>query len=635
MVVSVLQIDVDDSKFQRFKALFDQYQAALDRIPAGWRNINQATGTTVDQFGKVAAALLAQNQLIHDTNKEAEKQTRAVEATDRAMTSLARSTREVAHNIYTATTSLLKWGTITTAASGLLGLGGLWGIDRLGLIAGGALRSSSGLGVSSGEQQAFEINYGRYVDAGQTLQRVASAKSDLSQQAWFAALGINDVDRKNPAQLAAEAVQRAHDLWGQGDHSQQFAQANGILQFFSMDEWRRIGGTSQADLNASRGAFGTDAARLAVDPVTQRAWQNLTIALDRAGTAIENTLVKRLEPLTGPLEHLSDQFSHLVDTVLARPELGQLIKDVGDGFDTFARYIGTQKFKDDVVSLVSGIGDFAIAVENAVKMFVRWFGPVTRPDATLISSIGGGLLASGDAGLAPGSDFGFFQRPQLVGTGLGGYILVTPGTALGGGGGLYGSSIDVQPSVWDRLKSGWGSAVGGGDFADIERRHQLPGGLLDQIYALETSRGRDLSTSKAGAQGYFQIMPGTGAEFGLKDPWNLSESAEVAAKILDAYTSQFGGDVEKGAAAYNAGPGRVRQAVERANAANLPASWKNYLPDETQRYVQKIDEFLRAKEATTYPKLGQATVNFNVRIDNRTGSNPVITTSQLAVPVAS
>ena len=633
MVTSVLQIDVDDSKFQRFKSLFDQYQNALAKMPAGWRNVGQASSGVVDQFGAMTAALLAQQELLATSNKEHEKQSRAVEATDRAMTSLARSTRDVAHNIYAATTSLLKWSTLTTAAGGLLGLGGLWGIDRLALIAGGALRSSSGLGVSSGEQQAFEINYGRYVDAGQTLQRFAAARSDPAQQAWFAALGIQDVDRKNPAQLATEAVQRAHDLWAQGDHSTMFARANGIDQFFSMEEWRRIGTTSQADLDASRGRYGQDADRLAVDPRTQRAWQNLAIALDRAGTAIENTLVRRLTPLTGPLEHLSDQFSHLVDVVLARPELETLIKDVGDGFETFARYIGTQKFKDDVASLVSGIGDFAIAVENAVAMFVRWFGPIHK-DVVPLSSGGGGVLAAGDQGVAPGNDFEFYQRQALLPTGIGGYVLTSPGTALGPGGGLMESSINYQPSTtWQKLRSAWGAALGSGQFADVENRHSLPPGILGEIFSIESSSGKDLRTSKAGAQGYFQIMPGTGAEFGLKDPWNLQESAEVAGKILDSYTSQFGGDVVKGAAAYNAGPGRVRDAIERAKKDNLPQAWKTYLPDETQRYIQRIEDFLRAKEAGQTFKTSQATVNINVRVDNQTGANPVITTSQLAVPV--
>lgn len=100
-------------------------------------------------------------------------------------------------------------------------------------------------------------------------------------------------------------------------------------------------------------------------------------------------------------------------------------------------------------------------------------------------------------------------------------------------------------------------------------------------------------TSPAGAVGVAQIMPSTAANpgFGIKPitpdelatpEGNQAFGLRYKQGMLDA----FGGDQEKATAAYNAGPGRVQQAV--ATAAQQGGSWKDYLPKETQNYLQKV-----------------------------------------------
>jgi hypothetical protein len=79
------------------------------------------------------------------------------------------------------------------------------------------------------------------------------------------------------------------------------------------------------------------------------------------------------------------------------------------------------------------------------------------------------------------------------------------------------------------------------------------------------------------AQGIAQFMPSTAAERGLIDPLNptkaLPKSAEFFAELRDEF-----GNLGLAAAAYNAGPERVR----------LFLAGKAELPDETRKYVLAI-----------------------------------------------
>ena len=114
-------------------------------------------------------------------------------------------------------------------------------------------------------------------------------------------------------------------------------------------------------------------------------------------------------------------------------------------------------------------------------------------------------------------------------------------------------------------------------FADLEQRYGLPAGLLDRMWAQESGRGANMR-SKAGAQGHFQFMPDTAKEYGLKNPYDLTESANAAARKMHDLLSGYNGDLGLALAAYNFGQGNLQQA--RLGKKDLPA--------ETSDYVKKI-----------------------------------------------
>lgn len=98
-----------------------------------------------------------------------------------------------------------------------------------------------------------------------------------------------------------------------------------------------------------------------------------------------------------------------------------------------------------------------------------------------------------------------------------------------------------------------------------------------------------LRMSEKGARGITQLMPHTAKDpgYGIKPLQNDSPKDYVrfGKDYLSAMINVFG-DVEKGVAAYNAGVGTVRKAIERAGKEGR--DWKELLPKETQDYIKKV-----------------------------------------------
>lgn len=85
------------------------------------------------------------------------------------------------------------------------------------------------------------------------------------------------------------------------------------------------------------------------------------------------------------------------------------------------------------------------------------------------------------------------------------------------------------------------------------------------------------SVSRAGAQGIAQFMPGTARWRGLADPFEPTQALYESARWLSELRDQFG-NLGLAAAAYNAGPRRIRDWI----------AGRGQLPRETRAYVRII-----------------------------------------------
>ena len=98
------------------------------------------------------------------------------------------------------------------------------------------------------------------------------------------------------------------------------------------------------------------------------------------------------------------------------------------------------------------------------------------------------------------------------------------------------------------------------------------------------------------AQGIAQFMPGTAAERGLLDPFDPVQALPKSAEFLRELRTQFG-NLGLAAAAYNAGPQRVREFL--AGSRGLPAETRNYVLAITGT---SVDDWVRAGNREPEPR---------------------------------
>jgi len=148
--------------------------------------------------------------------------------------------------------------------------------------------------------------------------------------------------------------------------------------------------------------------------------------------------------------------------------------------------------------------------------------------------------------------------------------------------------------------------------------YKLPKGLA-YLPVIESAYLPTL-TSRAGAHGIWQFMPDTAREYGLRVDWWVDERADperstrAAAQYLRDLYHQFN-DWPLTLAAYNAGPGRVKRALDANGATTF---WQlladDALPKETRGYVPTFFATLTiASDPATYGfKLGDP-LDFDIK----------------------
>jgi soluble lytic murein transglycosylase-like protein len=107
-------------------------------------------------------------------------------------------------------------------------------------------------------------------------------------------------------------------------------------------------------------------------------------------------------------------------------------------------------------------------------------------------------------------------------------------------------------------------------------KYRLPEALLLAVMAVESNFDHR-ALSEKGAMGLMQLMPLTAKDMYVADAWDPAQNIEGGARYLRVLANQYGGDMVRTLAAYNAGP----EAVRRAGGA-VPE-----IP-ETREYVRKV-----------------------------------------------
>lgn len=107
-------------------------------------------------------------------------------------------------------------------------------------------------------------------------------------------------------------------------------------------------------------------------------------------------------------------------------------------------------------------------------------------------------------------------------------------------------------------------------------KYDLDPALIRAVIQVESNQNPE-AVSPAGAQGLMQLMPKTGAEMGLTNPFDPAQNIEGGSRYLRQLLDRYQGNRRLALAAYNWGMGNLEKRPEA-------------LPKETQHYILKVEK---------------------------------------------
>ncbi|EAY7465572.1 hypothetical protein AC152_07740 [Salmonella enterica] len=404
---SIVEIDVQDEKFQSFLEKFNEYQKALSELPEQWRGAVHGLGEAAKETERVrdgtegitkafadgVAALASVNDGLDRLNGNLEKATKTQTEFNKKsggarnfLNKASKDAKSLAGHIKDATTSLLSWGTVLGLFSGLAGAGGLWGLNHLAGNASAQRFTAMGLGTTAGGLNSTAVDFQKALgNPVGTLGAIRDAQLDLSKRWQFRAMGVDNPDR-DPAELLPEMIKAARDIFVRNGSTQQGAEAYGLTNYFTLDDLNRFKKMSDEEIDAMAKQAQQDTRRLQLTDQQLRQWQDFNIQLDRSKVSIGNTFIRGLAPLAPELGKLSDAFSGAIETVLKSPELGKWIDGLSDGIRRFGNYLASPEFQKDVEAFISGVERLGRVIGKVID-WISGKSDITADDIKSRSSI--------------------------------------------------------------------------------------------------------------------------------------------------------------------------------------------------------------------------------------------------------
>jgi len=122
---------------------------------------------------------------------------------------------------------------------------------------------------------------------------------------------------------------------------------------------------------------------------------------------------------------------------------------------------------------------------------------------------------------------------------------------------------------------------------ELAAKHHVDPELIRAVILAESGYNPS-ATSRKGAQGLMQLMPGTAQQLGVKDAYNPKLNLEAGVRYLRALIDKYDGDLDKALAAYNAGLSRAHAWLSWGNFRE-PAEFIETVPfTETRGYIQTV-----------------------------------------------
>lgn len=621
---SIVDIDVNDDKFVAFMERFREYQSALDDLPEAWRVAAVGIGESSKQtekakgeakglgaeFNAVAEAILTINSGIdrlnanlEDSNKKQDEFNKKAGQGQGFINQAKKDAKELAGHIKEATASLLSWGGIVGIFTGVLGVGGLFGINRLAATTGAQRFTSLGLGTSIGALDSTAINYQKALgNPAGTLGAIRDSQMDLSKRWTFQAMGINNPDQ-DPAKLLPQMIRNARDIFVQNGSTLQGAQAHGLTNFFTLDDLNRFKNMSDEEITAMEKRAQQDARMLQITDQQARQWQDFNVQLDYSSQSIRNTFVRGLGPLTPQLSKLSDALAGAIDTVLKSPELGKWIDALAGGIERFGNYLASPTFKSDVESFMSG-------VERLGRVIMKVLGWLDGGSSAMDDIKSGSSLLNNDVQTdAGGNHFvkGGLSDPN------------TPAFSKWLTRHLYSWS-GTAPKEYDQY------------FLDAANKYNVEPRWLKAITAGESSWDQN-AVSKAGAKGLMQVMPGNFLPG--ENPFDPRDNIMAGARVFSWAMQSANGDLDEALRYYNGGS-RRGSAENRAYPGRIREKYAEMYGAPKNNDATGVNSFEIAKNTSKTNQILQQIVDNHgnsgreIVVYNNTGGNAIVSGALLS-----
>ncbi len=362
MAKTVLKVPVDTTDFAKFETAFKNYNALLVKQPGVYGAINKENKAAADSLRTMTAALMAQQDVRQQAAANENKAAKAASTSAFSWSSIARHAKETSQSVATTTARMLKWPGIVALMAGVAGVGGsLWGIDRLAYAAAAGRRSSQGLGVSYGEQQAFGLTYGRLVDTGSFMGGISTGRGNVASQAAasLSILGINPSGSGSNADVARQALDKIRALAKTNDEGMwgSIVSSHGLGEFgIDVETMRRLNKSSDSEYEQFAGEYTKRRGQLNVSDPAMKASQDLAVQLDVAGQKIKNVLIESLARLAPVLTDVIDKASDFVKQVLAPGGIfHDALNGLAAGLQDVAKYLNSPDFKRHLREFGDGI----------------------------------------------------------------------------------------------------------------------------------------------------------------------------------------------------------------------------------------------------------------------------------------
>jgi len=368
---------------------------------------------------------------------------------------------------------------------------------------------------------------------------------------------------------------------------------------------------SQGQFNELRGIGESRRGILEMPTETRFAYERFGAQRETGMAAMENQLLIAMQPVLEPINRV---FTAVATNLMkGSGAFKDFIEGLTEDINMLAEAISTGKWEALFANIQKQIQPFAESAwkwiqnrageawDHIVQAFLDKFKPLSEWIDKITNSEFYKLISKV-------AEIGFTLLEWNAKLGLG---------ALEAG--AKGVNDYVTPAI--EKAAGVANVAGGkissaaGSAWDYAKKVAKDLGLDESIFTsmlFQESGGNTKAISKKGAMGFGQLMPGTAKMYGVTDPLDPYQNILASGKYLKQNLEDFG-SYDLALAAYNAGPGRVKQ-------------YGNQIPpfQETRNYVSNIMNSAR-KSAFRNGSLPSASYMPSGMTGGTTGMSPVFT----------